>query len=733
MPNSGENAGETGIPNSGSAAFAPFEAWSEWLRNNMGTMSASPGSNGEEEAEAVPEGATPSDPLISAMGKLSDNPMSNIIPIDWMEISKALQTLHTRQMSDPQRTKQVATDYNRRLEEAMVKVWNDAASRFWGLPRQEQEEEEEETGKPDKRFSDPEWESNPYYKMLKVMYLLTSEYILKEAEETDDGQDPEEQRSLKFHLKQFVDAIAPVNFFHTNPAAIRRAVETRGMSLADGARNLASDLEEGRLSMVDSEAFEVGENLATTLGKVVYRNELIELIQYKPQTEQVYEVPILFLPPWINKYYILDLSEKNSLVKYLVEHGFTVFMISWKNPDSSMDETKFEDYMTLGPLKAVDVIREITGSENVNPVGYCIGGTLLIVTLAWLAASDDEEEKQKFGNPTFMVSLQDYSEVGDTKVFIDKPQVEFMEMQMMERGYLDERKMANMFNLLRSCELIWANVINNYLLGQKPPALDMLYWNSDGTRLPRDAHSFYIRNTYLENNLIKPGKVEFMGRPIDLGRITGDIYAVGAEKDHIVPWKSAWKISKLANTNTTRFTLAASGHIAGMIAPPEKGKGYWTGEDGQYETADEWRESAEKHEGTWWEDWRGWLEQRSGEQTDPPRVGSEQYRPIEDAPGTYVRETSTETVREAGQEGAQASSQVGQQGVEFAQEGARAAQRVITGVLIEGYDEMNVGEVVERLDNLSAEELQRVRAYEQRNKNRGTLLKQIVRRINAAS
>src|SRR5919107_2875885 len=650
MPDFGENARETGIPNSGSAAFAPFEAWSEWLRNNMGAMSASPGSNGEEEAEAVPEGATPSDPLMSAMGKLADNPMSNIIPIDWMGISKALQTLHKRQMSDPQRTKQVATDYNRRLEEAMGQVWNDAASRFWGLPRQK-EEEEEEKGKPDKRFSDPEWESNPHYKMLKEMYLLTSEYLLKEAEETDDGQDTEEQQRLKFHLKQFVDAIAPVNFFHTNPAAIRRAIETGGMSLADGARNLASDLEEGRLSMVDSEAFEVGGNLATTPGKVVYRNELIELIQYEPQTERVHEVPLLFLPPWINKYYILDLSEKNSFVKYLVEQGFTVFMSSWKNPDSSMANTKFEDYMTLGPLKAVDVIREITGSEKVNPVGYCIGGALLVMTLAWLAAGDDEKEKQKLGDPTFMVSLQDYSEVGDTEVFMDEPQVEAMEMEMKERGYLDVRKMANMFNLLRASELIWANVINTYLLGQKPPALDMLYWNSDGTRMARDAHSFYIRNTYLENNLIKPGKVKLIGRPIDLGRITSDVYAVGAEKDHIVPWKSAWKISKLANTNATHFTLAASGHIAGMIAPPEKGKGYWTGEDGQYETAEEWREHAEEHEGTWWEDWREWLEQRSGEQSDPPRVGSEQYPPIEEAPGTYVGETNATHAEAASQAG----------------------------------------------------------------------------------
>jgi polyhydroxyalkanoate synthase len=531
-------------------------------------------------------------------------------------------------------------------------VWSDAASRLSGLPRQEEEEE----GKPDKRFSDPEWNESPYYETLKEMYLLASEYLLEEAEETDDGQDNEEQRSLKFHLKQFVDAMAPVNFLLTNPAALKRIMETGGMSLVDGARNLASDLEEGRLSMVDANAFEVGENLATTPGKVVYRNELIELIQYEPQTDRVHEVPLLFLPPWINKYYILDLSEKNSMVKYLVEQGFTVFMTSWKNPDSSMEETKFDDYMTKGPLAAVEVVKDITGSEKVNPVGYCIGGTLLVMTLAWLAAGDDEEEKQKFGDPTFMVSIQDYSEVGDTEVFMDEPQFEAMEMQMLERGYLDDRKVANMFNLLSSSDLIWANVINNYLLGQKPPALDMLYWNSDGSRMARDAHKFYIRNTYLENNLIKPGKVELMGRPIDLGRITGDVYAVGAEKDHIVPWKSAWKIGRLANTESTHFTLAASGHIAGMIAPPEKDRGYWTSE-GQYETAEEWLEHAEEHEGSWWEDWRGWLEQRSGQQSDPPRMGSDQYPPIEDAPGTYVREMHGDGVESEGAQVTQETSQ----------------------------------------------------------------------------
>lgn len=638
MTDSGGSGGETGVPSSGSASFAPFEAWSEWLRDNM-------------EAEGPPA----SDPLMSAMQKLSDaNPMSNIVPLDWMEISRALQTLWMREMSDPQRAMQAATDYNRRLFETNMKVWSDVASRFWGLPRQEAER-----GKPDKRFSETEWSENPYYETLKETYLLASEYLLREAEETDGQAETEEQRSFRFQLKQFVDAMAPANFLLTNPAALKRIAETGGMSLVDGARNLISDMEEGRLSMVDADAFEVGENLAATPGKVVYRNELIELIQYEPTTEQVHEVPLLFFPPWINKYYILDLSEENSLVKYLVNQGFTVFMTSWKNPDSSMEETRFEDYMELGPLTAVDVIREITGSEKVNPVGYCIGGALLVMTLAWLAAGDDEEEERKFGDPTFMVSLQDYSEVGDTGVFMDEPQFEAMEMQMLERGYLDDRKMANMFNLLRSSDLIWANVINNYLLGQKPPALDMLYWNSDGARMARDAHSFYIRNTYLENNLIEPGKVELKGRPIDLGRITSDVYAVGAEKDHIVPWKSAWKIGNLANTNSTRFTLAASGHIAGMISPPEKSRGYWTGEAGQhYETAEEWRENAEAHEGSWWEDWRGWLEQRSGEQTDARRVGSDRYSPLEDAPGTYVRETRSahteavgQTEQEAPQEG----------------------------------------------------------------------------------
>jgi polyhydroxyalkanoate synthase len=541
-----------------------------------------------------------------------------------------------REMSDPARATQAVVDYNRRFFEASMEVWSDAAARFWGFPQQEERQASMEG---DSRFSAPEWDQNPYYETLKQLYLLASDYLVEEAEKTADGQeDTEEQRRLVFNLRQFVEVMAPVNFFLTNPEAIKRVMETGGMSLVDGARNLISDLENGKLSMVDSEAFELGENIATTPGKVVYRNDIMELIQYEPRTEQVHETPILFMPPWINKYYIVDLSPENSFVRHMLEQGFQFFMISWKNPDASMADTKFEDYITKGPLAANDVIRQITGAEKVNPVGYCIGGAMLSMMLPYLEAGGDEEEKQKFGDPTFMVALQDYSEVGETSVFIDDPQVEFMEMQMKERGYLDGTSMYNTFNLLQARQLIWANVINNYLLGQDPPAFDMLYWNADSTRQARDAHSWYIRNTYLENNLVEPNAMELGGRPIDLGRITSDVYAVGAKGDHIVPWKAAWQIGKLVSGNT-RFTLANGGHIAGMMSPPEKARGYWSGEYGEYTSADEWLENAEEHEGTWWDDYVTWLGERSGEMVEPPGMGSDEYPPIADAPGAYVRET----------------------------------------------------------------------------------------------
>src|SRR5919107_36786 len=431
MANSEGSGAGIGFPMAGQTApFAPFEMWMEWFNNNMGNASATPGagvpwlmspgiSTGEEE---LPEGAVKNDPLMSAMQKAWEaNPVSSVIPIDWIEITRALQTLWMREMSDPVRATQVAADYNRRFVQASMEVWQDAAYRFWGLPRPQEEGEQSEQMEGDKRFSAPEWGQNPYYETLKQLYLLASDYLLQESEETANGQaDTEEQRRLKFHLRQFVEAMAPVNFFLTNPAAIKRAIETGGTSLVDGARNLMSDLEDGSLSIV-------------------------------------------------------DLRPENSFVKYMLEQGFQFFMISWKNPDASMADVKFEDYMHEGPLEAVDVALEITGAEKVNPIGYCIGGTLLAMMMAYLAAGDDEE-RQKLGPPTFMISLQDFSEVGELSAFIDEPQVEFMEMQMLERGYLGGRNLANVFNLLQPRQLVWSYVINNYLLGQKPPAFDMLYW-----------------------------------------------------------------------------------------------------------------------------------------------------------------------------------------------------------------------------------------------------------------
>jgi len=367
---------------------------------------------------------------------------------------------------------------------------------------------------------------------------------------------------------------------------------------------------------------------------VVHRNRLMELIQYAPTTETVHETPLLIVPHWINKYYILDMQPKNSMVRYLVEQGFTVFIISWKNPNESMAGITIEDYMDLGPLEASEVVRAITGVDTMNVMGYCIGGTLLTLTLAWLAARGDG----RFGSATFMVSLQDFSRVGDTAVFISELSIDFIEQQMLERGYLDSRETANMFNLLRPNGLIWANVVNNYLMGNKPPAFDLLYWNSDGTRMAGSAHGWYLRNTYLENNLIKPGKVHLKGEAIDLGRIQLDAYAVGAEKDHIVPWDAAWRITQLFG-GTVRFVQASSGHIAGIVNPPGGKGAYWvTGPGPQAAGPRQWLQAAIRHDGSWWTDWSAWLSQRSGRMVNPPTLGSDAHPPMGDAPGSYVLE-----------------------------------------------------------------------------------------------
>lgn len=559
------------------------------------------------------------------------NPLHRLLPIPWGEITRALMTLSVRSTADPTHATMAAANLGLMMWREAAETWIGTAARWWGLaPAAPAKPERAEA---DRRFDAPEWEQHPFFRLLKQSYLALSRYLLQEAER--QAIDRAERQRLVFYLGQFLDAMSPTVFLPTNPAALRKAWETGGSSVTDGLRNLLDDLQQGRVSMTDTAAFTRGKNLATTPGKVVYRNRLIELIQYAPMTAQTYVVPLLFIPPWINKFYVLDLQPKDSLVRFLLEQGFSVFMISWKNPDASMEAITFDDYMTDGPLAASDVMREITGGQRINPVGYCIGGTLLAMTLAYLAARQDE----RFSAATFMVSLLDFSEVGDTAVFIDEPHIAYMEQQMLERGYLDSRHMSNMFNLMRANDLIWNTVINNYLMGNKPAAFDLLYWNNDGTRMARAAHSFYLRNTYLENNLIKPGRISLLGQPIDLGRIRQDVYAVGAEKDHIVPWRSAWRVAQLTSAKT-RFVLATSGHIAGMINPPSKGKGgHWTNDTlPTPANAEAWLAGAQKHEGSWWTDWASWLQARSGQRTSAPPVGCAAHPPIGDAPGTYVLE-----------------------------------------------------------------------------------------------
>ena len=568
-------------------------------------------------------------PLLKSIEQLwNANPLHDVIPLDWAGIAWALRTVWLRSLSRPGVLPAFA-ELNTAVWRSALDIWNEAGRRWWG---QAGFDPAEAAKGDDKRFAAPEWHGNPLYRTLKEVYLLASDWLLKHREVAEMGD--AERLRLDFHLRQFVDAMSPALLLASNPVALRRAFETGGTSLADGMRNLMNDIRQGRLSMVDASAFAPGRNLALTPGKVVHRNRLIELIQYEPQTPSVHKTPLLILPPWINKYYIMDMQPTNSMVAFLVRQGFTVFMVSWKNPDAAMEDTTIENYVELGPLQASNVVREITGSETVNVMGYCIGGTLLSMTLALLAVRRD----RRFGSVTFMVSLQDFSRVGDTAVFMGDSSVDFVEQQMMERGYLDSREMANMFNLLRSNDLIWSNVVNNYLLGQKPPAFDLLYWNSDGTRMARAAHSWYLRNTYVENNLIVPGKIELHGEKLDLGRIRHDVYAVGAEKDHIVPWQAAWRVTQLVGGNV-RFVLAASGHIAGIINPPG-GKGtYWAVEPpARFESPELWRENATKHDGSWWMDWSAWLSERSGGLGAPPAMGSATHLPLEDAPGSYVFE-----------------------------------------------------------------------------------------------
>ncbi len=526
------------------------------------------------------------------------------------------------------------------LVDAQMKWW-DGYLRLWqqSAQRLQGEEPAEPVAAPapdDRRFRDPAWTENWVFDHLKQSYLLTAACVQSAVADVQ-GLEEKDAAKLAFYSRQFVDAMAPTNFLATNPAALREAAETKGESLLRGLRNVLDDLErnEGRFApkMSDKGHFTLGETIATTDGKIVFQNDLMQLIQYAPSTETVFRRPLLVVPPWINKYYVLDLRPKNSFVRWAVSKGYTVFMISWVNPDERLAQKTFEDYMLEGPLAALDAIAEATGERDVAAIGYCLGGTLTAATLAWLAARNDT----RIGSATFFASLVDFAEPGDLGVFIDDAQIESLEAMMAETGYLDGRSMATTFSMLRANDLIWSFVVNNYLLGREPMPFDLLFWNSDSTRMPAAMHAFYLHKMYRENLLAEPGGLSLAGVPIDLGRVDIPTYIVATREDHIAPWQSCYAACQLYG-GQRRFVLGASGHIAGIINPPAGGKyGYWTGPVVDGQGADAWLAAAEQRDGSWWNDWHTWQSRRAGGKKVPARVpGAGALTPIEDAPGSYV-------------------------------------------------------------------------------------------------
>jgi polyhydroxyalkanoate synthase len=484
----------------------------------------------------------------------------------------------------------------------------------------------------DRRFADREWRDNPYYDYLKQSYLLAARYFedLVEAAELDG----EAKERARFAARQFVDAMCPANFPATNPLAMREALETQGESLTRGLANLLGDVHKGRISQTDEAAFEVGRNLGITPGAVVFENELIQLIQYRARTAEVSRRPLVMVPPCINKYYILDLQPDNSFVGHAVASGHTVFMVSWRNVGPELGHLTWDDYLEKGVFTALRVAREISGAEQVNALGFCVGGTLLGAALSVLSAKKDSS----VSSVTFLATMLDFSETGQIGLFVDEASVAAREATIGRGGLLAGTELAFVFSSLRANDLVWNYVVNNYLLGGQPPAFDLLYWNSDGTNLPGPMYCYYLRNTYLENKLRVPGALTSCGARVDLGRIELPAYIVATREDHIVPWRSAYRTVQLLGGEKT-FVLGASGHIAGIVNPLSKNRrSHWTGTPYPAEPED-WLSGATEHPGSWWGRWADWLaQQRGGTRNAPAEIGSKKYQPIEPAPGRYVKE-----------------------------------------------------------------------------------------------
>ncbi len=546
---------------------------------------------------------------------------------DPLNIASAFFEMTTRLMTNPARLMKAQLGF---WQDYMT-LWQHTSRRLLGMPSPPVIEPPAN----DRRFKYPAWQENEIFDFIKQSYLLSARYV-QDVVRHVDGLKPETARKVDFYARQFIDAMSPSNFLLTNPEVLRKTAETGGENLLRGLNNMLTDLERGRgqlhVKMTDMEAFRVGENIAVSPGKVIYENALMQLIQYAPTTKRVLKRPLLIIPPWINKFYILDLRPSNSFVRWAVSQGHTVFMISWVNPDEHLAEKRFEDYMREGVLAALDAIKAATGERAVNAIGYCLGGTLLGCTLAHMAAKGDGRIK----TATFFVSMLDFRESGEINVFIDEEQIQALEEKMHKRGYLEGSEMASTFNMLRANDLIWSFVVNNYLLGNEPFPFDLLYWNADSTRLPAAMHSFYLRNMYRENRLAQPGGIVLDGVPIDLSRIKVPAYFLSTRDDHIAPWRTTYFGARLLS-GSKRFVLAASGHIAGVVNAPETGKySHWINDDLPDEPAD-WLAGATEIAGSWWPDWQRWITAHAKAEAPARMPGEGGLTPIENAPGRYVQ------------------------------------------------------------------------------------------------
>jgi poly[(R)-3-hydroxyalkanoate] polymerase subunit PhaC len=581
------------------------------------------GMSREETARVLQEVAQRSSHILKEFGQKSLESSIHSAVTDELGIAKAYMDLYSRLLMDPSA-----------LAAASVNFWIDSM-RLWQSSWLKMLGQDAgpvaQPAKSDARFRDQEWSDNFLFDYIKQSYLIAARHI-QHAVADVQGLPEDSQKKVAFFTRQYVDALAPSNFAATNPQVLRETLASGGQNLIKGLNNLLADIEKGdgqlRISMTDEKAFQLGHNVATTPGKVVFQNALLQLIQYQPSTSEVFRRPLLIIPPWINKYYILDLRPANSFIKWAVDQGHTVFVVSWVNPDQALAGKGFDDYLTEGALAAMDATLRATGEKQLNVIGYCLGGTLLGCALAWLAAKGDK----RVAAATFFVSLLDFSQPGELGVFIDEAQVENLERRMNERGYLEGSEMASTFNMLRSNDLVWSFVINNYLMGKDPFPFDLLYWNSDSTRMPARMHSFYLRHMYVKNELGVPGAVTLAGVPIDLSKVKLPAYFISTVEDHIAPWKTTYMGAKYLG-GPVRFVLGGSGHIAGIVNPPAAKKyHYWTGESFAA-TADDWLKAAQQHPGSWWEDWQRWMEQQNGDDKVPARIPS---KAIEDAPGSYV-------------------------------------------------------------------------------------------------